>query len=296
MVIPNSRNTLEHFIRNTTNQLSTPLSITYPFNDYQSSVHHNVYPQQLSITQLEYASTINQQQQPEFSQLDSRLTVLVFKQGNDPIDDINHMMSFLSAVVTFRILLPTTNPRITEGQATQTVIAYNAAYQADDLDAYDSDGDELNTAKVALMANLSHFGSDVLAEETQQATIQNLNLSVPQDTLILSVKELKTQVINCNKINLDNKSFNDTLNAEIKRYKEQVKVLKEGKNVDLQNQDNILDSCEQFVKIDRFKQTLSEQIKEKESLKQTVTLLKNKFKKEESRNIDREIALEKKIK
>nr|GFC29776.1 hypothetical protein [Tanacetum cinerariifolium] len=31
-----------------------------------------------------------------------------------------------------------------------------AAYQADDLDAYDSDCDELNSAKIALMANLSH--------------------------------------------------------------------------------------------------------------------------------------------
>ncbi|GKF66128.1 hypothetical protein Tco_0192645, partial [Tanacetum coccineum] len=50
------------------------------------------------------------------------------------------------------------------------------------------------------------------------------------------------------------------------------------------------------VKIDRLKQTLSEHLKEKESLMQTVTLLKNDFKKEESRNIDREIALEKKIK
>ncbi|GJX89367.1 hypothetical protein Tco_0341381 [Tanacetum coccineum] len=49
--------------------------------------------------------------------------------------------------------------RITEGQATHTVITHNAAYQADDLDAYDSDCDELNTAKVALMANLSHYGS-----------------------------------------------------------------------------------------------------------------------------------------
>ncbi|GKG01523.1 hypothetical protein Tco_0306228, partial [Tanacetum coccineum] len=34
----------------------------------------------------------------------------------------------------------------------------------DDLDAHDSDCDELNTAKVSLMANLSHYGSDVLAE------------------------------------------------------------------------------------------------------------------------------------
>ncbi|GJY64715.1 hypothetical protein Tco_0466175 [Tanacetum coccineum] len=43
-------------------------------------------------------------------------------------------------------------------------ITHNAAYQADDLDAYDSDYDELNTAKVALMANLSHYGSDALFE------------------------------------------------------------------------------------------------------------------------------------
>ncbi|GKB75502.1 integrase, catalytic region, zinc finger, CCHC-type containing protein [Tanacetum coccineum] len=43
-------------------------------------------------------------------------------------------------------------------------ITHNATYQADDLDAYDSDCDELNTAKVALMANLSHYGSDALAE------------------------------------------------------------------------------------------------------------------------------------
>ncbi|GJZ42607.1 hypothetical protein Tco_0589862 [Tanacetum coccineum] len=50
------------------------------------------------------------------------------------------------------------------------------------------------------------------------------------------------------------------------------------------------------VHIDNLKQTLSEHLKEKESLMQTVTLLKNDFKKEESRNIDREIALEKKIK
>ncbi|GJX48048.1 hypothetical protein Tco_0273238, partial [Tanacetum coccineum] len=49
-------------------------------------------------------------------------------------------------------------------QATQTIITHNAAYQADDLDAYDTDCDELNTAKVALMANLCHYGLDVLVE------------------------------------------------------------------------------------------------------------------------------------
>ncbi|GJU16789.1 hypothetical protein Tco_1144755 [Tanacetum coccineum] len=133
--------------------------------------------------------------------------------------------------------------------------------------------------------------------ESQQTAVQNSNLSTQQDVLILSmIEQLKSQVINYTKINLDNKSMNDSLTDELERYKEQVKVLKEGQNVDLKSKDNVLDSCEQSVEIDRLKQTLSEHLKEKESLMQTVTLLKNDFKKEESRNIDREIALEKKIK
>nr|GEU56154.1 putative ribonuclease H-like domain-containing protein [Tanacetum cinerariifolium] len=256
-------------------QSSTPLSVTYPSNDYQSSVHHNVYSPPPSISQMEYAPTATQQQpQSEFPQLDS-------------------------------------------GQATQTVITHNTAYQADDLDAYDSDCDELNTAKVALIANLSHYGSDALVEVHNPDNVDNnmINQGVQgmlsseqllfiiqktfaqQDALLLSViEQLKIQVINCTKINLDNKIVNDTLTAELERYKEQVKVLKEGKNVEVKSQDNFLDSHEQNTKIDRLKQTLSEQLQEKESLMKTVTVLKNDFKKEESRNIDREIALEKKIK
>nr|GFD13928.1 hypothetical protein [Tanacetum cinerariifolium] len=48
----------------------------------------------------------------------------------------------------------------------QIVVTNNAAYQADDLDAYDSDYNEINSAKIALMANLSHYGSDNLVEVT----------------------------------------------------------------------------------------------------------------------------------
>ncbi|GJX18238.1 hypothetical protein Tco_0219070 [Tanacetum coccineum] len=76
---------------------------------------------------------------------------------------------------------------------------------------------------------------------------------------------------------------NDTLTAELERYKEQVKVLKEGQNVDLKSNNNVSDSSAQSVEIDRLKQTLSKHLKEKESLMQTITLLKNDFKKEESR-------------
>nr|GFB44202.1 hypothetical protein [Tanacetum cinerariifolium] len=137
----------------------------------------------------------------------------------------------------------------------------------------------------------------IYVKESQQAAIQNSSSSAQQDTLILSViEQLKIQVVNCNKINLENKSVNDTLTAELKRYKEQVKVLKQGQNVEIKSQDNFSDSHEQSADIDRLKQNLSEQLQEKESLIKTVTVLKNNFKKEESRNINREIALQKKIK
>ncbi|GKB33645.1 hypothetical protein Tco_0873046, partial [Tanacetum coccineum] len=62
---------------------------------------------------------------------------------------------------------------ILEDQATRTVITHNADYQADDLDSYDSDCDELNTAKVALMANLSHYGSYALVEVHNHDNVNN---------------------------------------------------------------------------------------------------------------------------
>ncbi|GKE57376.1 hypothetical protein Tco_1496561, partial [Tanacetum coccineum] len=173
-------------------------------------------------------------QQSEFSQLDSGLTIPVFKHGIDPIDAINHVMSLLSAIVTSRY--PTTNnqlrnssnPRqqatINDGRVTlqpvqgrqffllQVPLGPTLQEQVEEILGnkellfvttakgrdtcpnnalnlkgnrmilglrikncrrsshtnshylYDSDFNELNTAKVALMANLSHYGLDVLAE------------------------------------------------------------------------------------------------------------------------------------
>nr|GEW64979.1 hypothetical protein [Tanacetum cinerariifolium] len=62
---------------------------------------------------------------------------------------------------------------IAETQSTQYVVTNIAAYQADDLNAYDSDCDEINSAKIALMANLSHYGSDNLVEVHNQDNVTN---------------------------------------------------------------------------------------------------------------------------
>ncbi|GKE93106.1 reverse transcriptase domain-containing protein [Tanacetum coccineum] len=50
------------------------------------------------------------------------------------------------------------DPEVAEGPVTQTIITHNAAYQADDLDAYDSDCGDFSTAKAVLMTNMSSFG------------------------------------------------------------------------------------------------------------------------------------------
>ncbi|GKG00827.1 hypothetical protein Tco_0302517, partial [Tanacetum coccineum] len=56
------------------------------------------------------------------------------------------------------------DPGLPDVQTSQTVITHNVAYQADDLDAYDSNCDEVNSAKIALMANLLRNGLDALTE------------------------------------------------------------------------------------------------------------------------------------
>nr|GEY37219.1 hypothetical protein [Tanacetum cinerariifolium] len=223
---------------------SSNLSISYPLNDILSNVNHNAYMASSSAPQIDYAPVVHHPS--EFSSPKTGLVVPVFQKGDDPIDVINHMMSFLTVVVTSRYpatnnqLRTSSNPRqqatINNGRVTiqpiqrrqnfmsavrqdrlhqdqctkpkrkrdaewfkdkvllvqaqangqvfqeeelefladpgmaeslsnQNVITTNAAYQADDPDAYDSDCDKLNYAKISLMANLSHYGSNNLAEK-----------------------------------------------------------------------------------------------------------------------------------
>nr|GFB63439.1 hypothetical protein [Tanacetum cinerariifolium] len=269
-------------------------------NDISSTVNHSAY--MASAPQIEYAPIAYNPL--EFSSPETGLVVLIFQKGDDPIDAINHMMSFLTSVVASRYpatnnqLRTSSNPRqqatINNGRVTiqpiqgrqnfisagssrpftsvpggapgkqrvivcynykgeghtskqctkprgsamlndpgtaesssnQAIIKTNAAYQADDLDAYDLDCDEINSAKVALMANLSHYGSDTLAE-----------------------------------VNQDNKKVNELLTAELERYRNQKRIL-----TTQINDDNKFTSYAHSVEIDSLKHTLYEHLKEKESL------------------------------
>nr|GFD21719.1 hypothetical protein [Tanacetum cinerariifolium] len=78
-----------------------------------------------SAPQIAYAQM--DQQSSEYSPLEAGLVVPVFQKGDDPIDAINHMMSFLTSVEEELEFLA--DPGILESSSNQMVITNNAAYQ-----------------------------------------------------------------------------------------------------------------------------------------------------------------------
>nr|GEX41679.1 hypothetical protein [Tanacetum cinerariifolium] len=183
-------------------QSSTPISITYPSNNFQSSVNHNVYNPLLSISYVEYAPAVHQQS--EFSQPDIRLVVLVFQKGDDSIDSINHMMSFL----THGIL-----QQITSSEHRQTLINKPPLTMKGVIVCYNCKGE-------------GHMSKQCTKPKRKrdEAWFKDKNSSslAQQDDLILSViEQLKTKVINCTKINQENKNVNEFLTGELERYKDQ---------------------------------------------------------------------------
>ncbi|GKG14278.1 hypothetical protein Tco_0353878, partial [Tanacetum coccineum] len=82
---------------------------------------------------------------------------------------------------------------IPEGQATQIVITHNAAYQADDFDVYDSDCDELNTAKVSKVHNHDNVNDDMtnqvvqaMPSSKQSNVVNHLETKITSDSNIIS--------------------------------------------------------------------------------------------------------------
>ncbi|GJV87683.1 hypothetical protein Tco_1531621 [Tanacetum coccineum] len=74
------------------------------------------------------------------------------------------------------------DPGLPDIQTSQTVITHNAAYQADDLAAYDSDCDELNSPRLISGESLQE-GSDARTRNS----VENSNLLLNKGCLILSM-------------------------------------------------------------------------------------------------------------
>ncbi|GJZ58229.1 hypothetical protein Tco_0613723 [Tanacetum coccineum] len=166
----------------------------------------------------------------------------LFSHCDDPIACLNKAMAFMSTVMASRF--PSTNNQlrtssIPRNQATiqdgsVTVQQEKGIWQGnalslrrqgilhgsrkrctgsgtkltDDLDAYDSDCDDISSSKAVLMANLSSYDSDVLFED---------------------------------KVNQETKTVNEFLTAELERYKKRVKTFEQRLNVDLSCHEKLID-------------------------------------------------------
>ncbi|GJU95089.1 hypothetical protein Tco_1319845 [Tanacetum coccineum] len=261
-----------------------------------------------------------------------RIAVLIFLHGDDPIACMKKAMAFLSAVFSSRC--PSTNNQLrsssnlrsqrnasgswgnTSGQAKAE------AFQTDDLDAYDSDCDDISSAKAVLMANLSSCNSAVLSEVPYSDTFQNdmmnqgvqelqyskqspiidyLDNEITSDSNIIPYSQYLEETQHAiDKANNKNKIVSESLTAELERYRERVKILKQRFNVDLSSREIFIDSqMDDMIQmkntkfaafeteIDTLKQTLSKHFKEKESLLTTLNGFKIAFKQRESKSIDK---------
>ncbi|GKA79533.1 hypothetical protein Tco_0786129 [Tanacetum coccineum] len=135
--------------------------------------------------------------------------------------------------------------------------------QTDDLDAFDSDCDEVPSAKAVLM-NLYNYDSDVISEtdyseqpvfnptsdikitsdssiisydqylkETKSTVLQNTTSTKQQNDMIMSViAKISSQVAKCNVESLENKNVNESLTTELERYKERQTKEKEDKYIE----------------------------------------------------------------
>nr|GEV07445.1 retrovirus-related Pol polyprotein from transposon TNT 1-94 [Tanacetum cinerariifolium] len=244
--------------------------INTSFNHLSISINHNVYNPSSLIPQMEYAPAVHQQS--EFSQPDTRLVVPVFQKSDDLIDSINHMMSFLTAgeghmskqctnpkrkrdeawfkdkvllvqaqangqVLHEEELEFLADPGIAETQSTQYVVTNNAAYQANYLDAYDSDCDEINSAKIALMANLSHYGSDNLTEtelSAEQAfwTQYSVNSKEPNLSSSTTIVEVPKELPKAVDQHCVEKKIQDKMNDVLKKNE---RLLEQAMSTDIVN-------------------------------------------------------------
>nr|GEV99673.1 hypothetical protein [Tanacetum cinerariifolium] len=69
------------------------------------------------------------------------------------------------------------DPGVIDGQAVQTIIPNNAAFQSEDLDSYDSYCDDISNAKAVLMYNISNYGSDVISVDFRKRFVPEQELS-----------------------------------------------------------------------------------------------------------------------
>nr|GEX30226.1 hypothetical protein [Tanacetum cinerariifolium] len=153
------------------------------------------------------------------------------------------------------------DPKVPDGQAIQIIILNNAAFQTEDLDTYDFNCDDISNAQAVLMANISIYGSDDISEvhhsETYLNDMENQSVHAMHD-----FKHTPAVVVSDNEIHSDiniipysqyleetqqenekanKEQNNESVTAELERYKERVKTFEQRLNIDLSSWEKMID-------------------------------------------------------
>ncbi|GJV98060.1 hypothetical protein Tco_1549637 [Tanacetum coccineum] len=121
------------------------------------------------------------------------------------------------------------------GQQSQEIPTL-AAFQTDDLDAFDSD-------YIGITSDSNMISYEQYLKETKNTIVQDTFSPAQQEAMIMSViEEINTQVAKFNEVDKENRIINESLTTEIERYKEQINLFVERQKFDLNDREKYIDS------------------------------------------------------
>ncbi|GKC41944.1 hypothetical protein Tco_1059666 [Tanacetum coccineum] len=202
-------------------------------------------------------------------------------------------------------------------------------FQADQCDSFDSDVDKAPTAQTMFMANLSSadpiyddagpsYDSDILSEvqdhdnyidsvgeyheyvkDNAVKVVQSNVSSVPNDALMMIINDMHEQAAQCVSAHEQNKVVNESLTAELARYKEQVELYEKRERFELTEREQKIDEQMRIIIRDRnvqeellkkelhsVKMQLNSTINHNKLIKEEVTTLKKDFKQKQNKYLE----------
>nr|GEU35858.1 hypothetical protein [Tanacetum cinerariifolium] len=92
----------------------------------------------------------------------------------------------------------------------------------------------INDTEVDITSDSNIISYEQYLHKTENPVVQSTSSCIQQDELLMCViEEMSSQVIKCNKVQQENINVNETLTAELERYKEQVKLFEQRQKFDL---------------------------------------------------------------
>ncbi|GKA71991.1 retrovirus-related pol polyprotein from transposon TNT 1-94 [Tanacetum coccineum] len=98
-------------------------------------------------------------------------------------------------------------------------------------------------SNIEITSDSNIISYDQYLKETESAAVQNTTSNEQQNVVIMSVfDEITHQVTKCNAESIKNRNVNESLIAELERYKKKVRMFEERQKDDLNNREKLIDS------------------------------------------------------